>query len=107
MGRTEALNGSPPSSSQRLKPRGDVYSIPEHVALLLDDVAEMNTNTDMNLFSFFLVGIVCPQLRVNRLCALHGMDHRGEVHQEGIAHGLDDMAVMLSDSLLNDLVMDG
>src|SRR5262245_35047530 len=59
----------------------------------------------MYLGAGLLVGIVGPALRLDRLSALHGIDYRGEVYQEGIAHGLDDMPVMFADSLPDDLVM--
>jgi len=36
---------------------------------------------------------------------MHGVDYRGEVHQEGITDGLDDVAVMRGHGLLDDLVM--
>ena len=46
------------------------------------------------------------ELGLNLLGALHGMDDGGKVHQEGITDGFDDVAVMLSHGLLDDLVMD-
>jgi len=46
-------------------------------------------------------------LVLNALSTLHGVDDRRKVHQERIADGLDDVAVMLSDGLLDELVMDG
>src|SRR5262245_442781 len=65
----------------------------------------MNTDTDVNLVGRLLGSVVSPELSVNLLGALHGMNHRGEVYQKGIANGLDNRAVMLGDSLLNELIM--
>src|SRR5262245_26295405 len=65
----------------------------------------MDTNADVNLLAYLFLGVVSAELGMNALGTLHGMDHRREVHQEGIADGFDDMAVMLSDGLLDQLVV--
>ena len=89
-------------SAKRLQPRGDVHPIAKHIAISLDDVARVNADADMNLLGFVFLGVVRPQLRLNLLGALHGMDHRGKVHQEGITDGFDDVAVMCAHRLLNE-----
>jgi hypothetical protein len=65
----------------------------------------VNADADMDLFSWLFLCVVTAQLRLNLLGTLHGMDDRGEVHQEGIADGLDDGAVMDTYCLLDELVM--
>jgi hypothetical protein len=45
------------------------------------------------------------ELVLNTLSALHGIDYRGKVHEEGIAHQLDDVAVMFRNGVLDDVVM--
>ena len=59
----------------------------------------------MNLLSRFLAVIVSPQLCLNVLGTLHGVHHGRKVHQEGIPHNFDDVPVMLSHRLVDDLVM--
>ena len=66
----------------------------------------MNADADVNLFGGLFLGVVGPQLRLNLLGALHGVNDGGKVHQEGVAHGFDDRAMMFSNGLLNNLVMD-
>ena len=63
---------------------------------------EMDADADVNLFGWLFLGVVSPELGLNLLGALHGVDDGGKVHQKGIADGLDDRAVMLSHRLLND-----
>ena len=43
---------------------------------------------------------------MNLLGAVHGVDDRGKLNQEGITNGFDNVAVMFRDSLLHELVMD-
>ena len=74
---------------------------------LHDDVAEMKANADVNLFGRFLRGVMSEELSLDGLGALYGMDDRGEIDQEGVAEGFDDMAMMSSDSLFQHLVMHG
>src|SRR5262245_4851246 len=65
----------------------------------------MNANADVNLFGLVLFGIVGTELRLYMLGALHGIHNRREVHQEAITHGLDDLAVMIGDRLVDNLIM--
>jgi hypothetical protein len=51
------------------------------------------------------LGIVFPQLALNLLSTLHGVHHGGKIHQEGIPHNLDDMPMMFSYSVLDELIM--
>ena len=62
----------------------------------LDNIAQMNADADVNLFSLGFLGVVRPQLRLNLLGALHSMDHGGKVYQECVTDGFDDCAVMFS-----------
>ena len=91
--------------SQGLQPRGDVHPIAKHIAILLHDVAQMNADADMDLFGSFFSDVVSLELALNLLRALHGVDDRGKVYQEGITNSLDDRAVMFGHSLLDDLIM--
>ena len=53
---------------QPLQPRGDIHPIAKYIAILLDDVAQMDADADMNLFGFLFLRIVGPELGLN-LCA--------------------------------------
>jgi len=55
------------------------------------------------------VGLFCvagAEPSLNLLGTLHDMDYGGEVHEEGIADGLDDMAVVVGHRPLDELVME-
>ena len=66
----------------------------------------VNADADVNLLGCLFLGVVSAELGLNLLGALHGMDDGGKVHQEGIADGFDDRAVMRSHRLLDELIMD-
>ena len=68
---------------------------------------DVDADTDVNLFVLLLLCVVRTELRLDTLGALHGVDYRGEVHQERITDGFNDVAVMLSHSLFDDLIMHG
>ena len=63
----------------------------------------MNTNADMNLFVLFFLSIVGVELTLNLLGALHGVHHRGKVHQEGIPDSFDDVSVVSSNRFACDI----
>src|SRR5262249_11085364 len=65
----------------------------------------MNANAYMDLLSCLLLGIVRTELRLNSLGALYSVDDGRKVYQERIVDRLDDVAVILSHRLLDDLVM--
>src|SRR5581483_7453900 len=85
---------------QGLEPRGHVYAVAKHITVSLDNVAKVNANTNMNLFSGVLLGIVSLKLVLDELGALHGMHDGGEVNKEGVADGFDDVAVVRSGRLM-------
>ena len=88
-----------------MEPGSDVHAIAKHIAIVLDNVAQMNTNADVDLLGFLLLR-VWVGMRPELLGALHGIDDGREVHQKGIADGFDNCAVISGDRLLNDLIMD-
>ena len=65
----------------------------------------VDTDADVNLFVRFFLCVVGAQLILNLLGALHSMNDRGKVYQEGITDSFDDRAVILGHSLLDDLIM--
>src|SRR5262245_3657323 len=66
----------------------------------------MNADAEVNLFSWVLLSIVSTELCLNVLGALHGVNNGGKIYQEGIAHGLDDRAMMVNHCLLDKTIMD-
>jgi len=82
-------------------------AVTKDIALLLDHVTQVNADAHVNLFGLLFLGIVGLELGLNVLRTLHGVDDGGKLKQEAVTGSLNDVAVMCSYSLLDDLVMDG
>jgi hypothetical protein len=67
----------------------------------------MQADAHVNLLGSLFVSIVGVELGLDRLRALDGVHDGGEFDQEVIAGSLDDMALVGSDGVLDDLVMEG
>jgi hypothetical protein len=65
----------------------------------------MNPDADMDLLGFGFLNIMGAELALNLLGAPHRMHDRGEVDQEGVAHGFNDRAMRLRNGLLDELSM--
>jgi len=89
-----------------LQSRGHIDPITQDIAVLLNDVTQMNADADVNLFALIFLGVVSAKLRLDTLGTLHSVNDRGEVHQEAITHSLDDCPMIVSDRLLDDLIVD-
>ena len=88
-----------------MQPGGDVHSVAEDIAVPLHDIARMDADAHMNLFSRVFLSVVGTELRQDLLGTLHGIYYRWEIHQEGIAHNLDDGAVVFTHRLVDGAIM--
>ena len=66
----------------------------------------MNADADMDLFYLLLPNVMRTKLRLNLLGTLNSVDYGGKVHQEGVTDGFDDVTMMPSDSLCDELTVD-
>jgi hypothetical protein len=90
-----------------LQPGSYINSIAQDIPVLSNDVAQMNANADVNLLGCVLLNVMSTEVRLNTLGTLHGINNRRKINQEPIVHSLNDVAMMVGDRLLDDLVMDG
>src|SRR6266508_3101638 len=67
----------------------------------------MEADTHVNLLGLLFLGIVGTKLCLNTLRALGGVDDGGKLDQEAVSGSLNDVVLMRSYSLLDDLVMNG
>ena len=78
-----------------LKPRGDVDAIAHQVAVaLLDDVAEMNADAELDALLGRHADVALDQRVLNCDRAAHRFDHAAELDEASIAGALEDAAVM-------------
>ena len=51
------------------------HPIAKHIAILLDNVAQVNANAHMSLFRILFLGVVSVEVGLDLLSALHHVDN--------------------------------
>ena len=77
------------------EPRGDVHSITENIAILDNNVADVNTDTELDPIR--RPGVSLRHALLDFHCAAQGIDNAAELHEETIAGRLHQPAMMLAD----------
>ena len=81
-----------------LEPRGDIDAVAHQVAVgLLDDVAEMNADAELDAAFGRHAGVALDQAVLHFDRAAHGVDHAAELDEAAVAGALDDAPVMRGD----------
>lgn len=88
-----------------MEPRGDVGAVAKDIAVSLDNVAEVNADTDMNLRIFFFVDVIGAELGLDLLGTLDSIDDGGELDKKSVANEAQDLAVLCCDGVLNNRVV--
>jgi hypothetical protein len=80
-----------------LQARGDIYAVAENIAVVDDDVADMNPDPKFDTLGFGHANIAACHTALN----LHGASDRihrtGKFDEHPVASGLDDTAAVLRD----------
>ena len=87
-----------------LQARGDVHAIAIYVALIEDDVADIDADPVAELPVFGNAGILAPQRQLHFDREADRVHNAGELHQRAVARELDDAAVILGSSGIEDIV---
>jgi hypothetical protein len=74
-----------------------VYSVPEDVAAINNDVTDVDANSELNPPVLGNLGIERRHSALNRNGTAHGVHHAREFHQHAVAGGFHDAAVVLGD----------
>ena len=92
-----ARDAHPARLTQGFKAGGDVHPIAEDVVAVDDDVADVDADAKDDLPIDMNARIVRQHRLLDRHRAGDGIDHAGEFHQQAIASGLDDTAMVAGD----------
>ena len=79
------------------KAGGDVDAVAENIAVLDDDVADVDADAELDALVLRHAGIALGHAALNGDRATHGVDDAGELDQDAVARGLDDAAGMFGD----------
>jgi hypothetical protein len=88
---------NPAGLSQRFEPGGNIDTVAEDVAILDDDVAEVDAHAKFDSALCRCRGVAGDHLALYRDGTAHRVDDTGELNQEAVAGGLDDATPMLGD----------
>ena len=92
----------PPGSASEFQPGGDVDAIAVEIGAVLHDVAEVDADAKPHLPGFRQVAVLGADRVLDFDAAAHGLDHRGEFGDDGVAPGVDLAALMALEKLVHD-----
>ena len=90
-------DANPAGLGQGFEPGGDVDPVAENVAVLDDDIADIDADAEFDPFRSGDPGIAPGHRLLPFARAAQGVDHAGELDEEAVAGGLDQPAAMLGD----------
>jgi hypothetical protein len=82
--------------------RGDVNAIAEDIVVVDDDVADVNSDAELDPEILRYMGILARRAALNFGRATRSIHHAGEFHQHAVARGLDDAAAMCGDGWIDE-----
>ena len=86
-----------------LDARGDVHAIAIDIAVLEDDVAEVDADAELDAPVGRHVGIAPPHAVLDLDGGAHSVSYAVELDQQAVASGLDDAAIVLFDDGIDEL----
>ena len=100
--RTIRLTQIPLGSRQGFEPCRDIDAVAENVALVDDDVADIDADAEFDAAVGRHIGVPFGHLALDFDGAAHRVDDAGELGQQTVAGGLDDAAAVLADPEIDD-----
>ena len=95
---TRAETQIPPGSADAFQPRGDVDAVAENVAVLLDDVADIDADAEIYAARrSACAGVALGHAGLDLDGAAHCIDDAGELGEQPVAGGLHDPAAVPRD----------
>jgi hypothetical protein len=94
----------PARLGQSLQPRRDVDPIARDVALLVDDIADVDADTQADALGLGDLLLPLGHAALDRDRSGDGVDGAGELAEDAVAHELDDTPTVLGDERLDQLL---
>ena len=91
------IYADPARLRQGFEPCRDVHSVTIDVTAILNDVAEIDPDTELNALLFRHSGVAFSHLVLNLYGAPHRVDNACELDEQPVASRLDDAPAMLFD----------
>lgn len=93
-----ARDDNPTWIGQRLQPRGDIDAVAKYVAILGDDIAQIDADAEYDSTVRGFPGVRRRHRLLQRHGAAHRIHHAGEFRQYAVAHQFDDAAMVIRDN---------
>jgi hypothetical protein len=90
-------NADPARLRQGLEPCGDIDAVAKYVALVDDDVADIDANAEFDAALRRHIDVALGHVALDFDGAAYRIDDAGELDQQAVARGLDDAAAVLGD----------
>jgi hypothetical protein len=87
---------------QCLQPRGDVDAVPEQIAVLYHNVADVDADAENNAAIGWNLSLMVVPPFLHGDGTSYGIDDRDKLHDRAIAHQLDDATPTVCDHGVND-----
>ena len=94
----------PPGSARASSSGSDVHAVAVDVAILVDDVTEIDADPQADLLLRGHPGLTLGHAGLQEHGAAHRVDGAAELAQEPVAQELDDAAALLGDERLDELL---
>jgi hypothetical protein len=94
---------NPARLSQRFEPGGNVDAVTKDVAILDDDVAQIDSHAKFDAALCRYCGVAYDHLALHLDRTAHRVDDAGKLDKQAIAGGCDDAAAMLTDLRIEEL----
>ena len=98
-----ARHADPARFGKLLQPRGDVDAVAKDVVAIDDDVADVDTDSQIDPLFGRHTGIALGHATLHVDRTAHRVDHAREFQQQPVARGLDDPAAVFGDLRVNKL----
>ena len=91
-----------PRRRKRFQARGDIDAVAEYIAVFQDDVADIQTHPQDNLFARFFRRVVKTHCRLDGHGTVERIDRAREFREEPVARGLENATPVFGDIRIDD-----
>ena len=105
LGERGLRNAYAAGGGKAFQPGRDVHAITKYVVTFHDDITDIDTDAVFDSLARLEIRVAVAHGLVNLDAAANRVDHAGKLHQQAIAHGLDDAAAKSIDRRIDMLLL--
>src|SRR5690349_12084026 len=97
-----AADADPPGLRQSFETRRDIDAVAKNVLVINDDVADVQTDTELNTPFWRYLGIALSHLPLDVDSTTHGIDDTGKLDKDAVPRRLNDAPAVFRDLRIDD-----